>query len=543
MDWRDFFKDSAFYYSAYNIHGINQNFGSLNETIKEFADQSHRDIQQLTSVIQENLSSITLELTLHTKLFRQILEVMKNKTKSEAEEHKNFGLNALKHGWLDDAENDFLESIRINRYDYQVYYLLSKVYAQKGDFNNQGENLKKAYDYSGEDEEFKEYVLLDVVILYLQLGETTIAKSILESISLRGRPTFITCLMRVILDIKINSVSDETYQNIEKAIDFYDSDEPIRIMQVIEALKSFLSDDQAKKVENTLNKNKHAICIKFGLNFLIRIQNLIKIIYHLKEDKEFIKNIVPEEVSQKVFPNFFHLNILMTKLEKAKEKLQNVVLADYDKLLFLATLLQNSEHIYLKFYNLISSYNHEGRSFNSKPFERPFKIDLDFDVGKNDKIILQLKLDSGEYLILTYFKFMIMHDKRNIITYDLYEDFSLIEQEFIKRKQVEFENYEGKNIRKSQTEEITFLLRDIKSGSIISLDKCSSYSAFYGSGNKMTNLLTLFFERAKYINSIITSLKMIEQNTTHINLLMDYFNDTKQENPIHSPNDEIEFID
>lgn len=174
MSWKQFFKDTAFYYTVYNVHKINQGVQGLNDSVREFANQSHRDIQNLTHIIQENLSVITLELTLHTKLFRQILEVLKNKIKVEAEELKQFGLHALKNGWFDDAEKDFLESIKINRYDYQVYYLLSKVASQKQNFDEQGEYLKKAYEYAGEDAVFKEYVLLDIAVLYLQLGEIDI---------------------------------------------------------------------------------------------------------------------------------------------------------------------------------------------------------------------------------------------------------------------------------------------------------------------------------------------------------------------------------
>lgn len=547
MSWKQFFKDTAFYYTVYNVHKINQGVQDLNDSVKEFADQSHRDIQNLTQVIQDNLSAITLELTLHTKLFRQILEVLKNKIKAEAEELKQFGLYALKNGWIEDAEKDFLESIKINRYDYQVYYLLSKVASQKQNFDEQGEYLKKAYEYAGEDAAFKEYVLLDIAVLYLQMGEIEIVKSIIDNIKLRGEQTFVTCMMRIILDIKIKNINDETFINIEKAIDLYESEEPVRIIQAIKALSTLLSTEEQVKVENILNKKKLTICKKFGLNTLTRVENLNKLLTYILKNDNFIKGIVPAIVIQKVFPYYHKLTEIIFKLDLTKNKLQDITINDYEKLSIMPLYLEQIENRIINHYRNLLAQKQED-NFLAKPFDQTLPPELNFNLGSNDKILVQVKLDTGEFLTLSYFKFLIIQDKNSVLTYDLLEDFTNIENDILEKKEFSIDtnqlekvidNFLNKERDRNigTSEKIKFFLRDTQTGKILTINDCSQYSTQFGSRQGFANLFNLLMARTLYNIKYLLMLKMFNISSIQLENILNFYLDIKIED------DNVEFID
>lgn len=560
MNWKQFFKDAAFYYTAYNVHKIRHGVQDLNDSVQEFAEQNHRNILQLTQVVEENLSAITLELTIHTKLFYQILDTLKNKKKVEAEELKSFGLHAFKNGWYDDAESDFLESIKINRYDYQVYYLLSKVEAQRKNFDSQGDYLKKAYDYAGENLEFKEYILLDVAVLYLQLGDIDLVKSLLENKKFAGEQTFVTCMMRIILDIKLNNVTDETLSNIEKAIDLYESEEPVRIIQAIKALASLLSNEQQEKVERILNKKKLTICKKFGLNTLIRIENLYKILTYILRNDNLIKGVVPDVVIQKIFPYYYKLLDIIGKLELTKKKLQDITIDDYEKLSIMPEYLEHIENRILTYYRSLLSDKQEG-TFSEKPFNQTIAPKLNFNVGADDKILVQTQLVTGEYLTLTYFKFLIIQGNDNVITLDLLEDFSHIENDILEEKTLEVDISKIQDIAskilnvledkkvsidKALSSQIKFLLRDNRNGKILTINDSKEYSTEFGSKKMLANMYNLLMSRTLYNIKFLFVLKMFNLSSIQLESLLNFYLDIKanyNDNDVEFLNDEVEFID
>lgn len=554
MSWKQFFKDTAFYNTVYNVHKINQGVQDLNDSVKEFSDQSHRDIQNLTQVIQDNLSAITLELTLHTKLFRQILEVLKNKKKAEAEELKQFGLHALKNGWFEDAEKDFLESIKINRYDYQVYYLLSKVTSQKQNFDEQGEYLKKAYEYAGEDAAFKEYVLLDIAVLYLQLGEIETVKSIIENIKLRGEQTFVTCMMRIILDIKINHVTDETFINIENAIDLYESEEPARIIQAIKALSTLLPIDEQSKVENILNKKKLTICKKFGLNTLTRVENLNKLLTYILSNDNFIKGVVPTTIIQKVFPYYYKLTEVLSKLDLTKAKLHDITINNYEKLSIMPPYLEQIEDRIISDYRNLLAQKQEG-NFLANPFEQTLTPELNFNLGSDDKILVQVKLDTGEFLTLSYFKFLIIPDKNSVITYDLLEDFTNIENDILDKKEFTIDTtqlekaidnflYKERERNIGTSEKIKFFLRDTKTGKILTINDSSQYTTRFGSRDGFANLFNLLMGRTHYNIQYLLMLKMFNVSSIQLENILNFYLDIKvEDDTVEFIDDDVEFLD
>lgn len=595
MHWKQFFKDAAFYFTVYNTYRIREGVDNLNDAIRFFTEQSHSDIKNLTAIVAERLDRVTDELVLHTKILTQIRTAIENPKATEAREQKKFGLRALKNGWLDDAEKDFLESIRINRYDCEVYYLLSKISSQRGNIDMQGEYLKKAYDYAGEEEAFKEYILLDIAGLHLQLGETDVVKSIIENMSLRGEPSFVTSMMRVLLYIKLHHYTDETFENIEKAIDLYESTEPIKIMQAIEALSSLMPSEQSVKVKNILNKKQLTICKKSGLNALVYVENLKKLLYYIQKNDSFMK-VVPPIVIQIVFPYYYKLDLLLSKLELAKSKLQSIVIVDYEKLLVIPQYLKNAEDTILKYYKSVLDYSHLQVAYNERPFEQQDAPILNFNIGNNDKILFQVKLDTGEYLMLTFFKFLIIYsDKETVAQFDLLDEFTEVADRRLETSVIAVNvktkvehlvneikrqgivngvlnnlNSVGSHLIShtssaaiTQTQavlpnystKIKFFLRDTRTDQLLTINDNSSFSdKYYTKDDGLTNSYNILMTRTNYNIKYLLMLEMFNHAAIMIETTLNFFLDINaddnaiefiddNDNYPNSNNDEVEFLD
>ena len=252
MNWAQFIRDSATVATSYNTFQTSKKLDSLNDALDDFKNQTSAELGRLTDTIQKGFSMLSMELAVQSKIFKHILNVLKEKRKTEAEELKNFGLKALRNGWINDAIEDFNKSIELNRYDYQVYYLLSKCYFLQDDIIKQTHFLQMSFQYSAEDSLFRQYVGLDIVGQLIKDKKFDEAKEVVAYLEgLLDGDINITPLLMCKLYIAIFSgvINDSTLDIIDKAIDNYEGDEPSRIIMVISALSNFV--DSQKKLLNT----------------------------------------------------------------------------------------------------------------------------------------------------------------------------------------------------------------------------------------------------------------------------------------------------
>jgi hypothetical protein len=120
MNWSQYIRDAATISTAYNTFQTGKKLDALNENLNDFKEKTNAELERLTATLQQGFSILSMELAIQSQIFRNVLNVLKEKRKTEAEELKNFGLKALRNGWIEDAIEDFNKSLEQNRYDYQV---------------------------------------------------------------------------------------------------------------------------------------------------------------------------------------------------------------------------------------------------------------------------------------------------------------------------------------------------------------------------------------------------------------------------------------
>ena len=228
MNWSQFLRDSALGATAYYSFSAAKGIESLNNKFEEYQKQSAAQIENLRSDINNGFARISLELAVQSEVFKNVLEVLKNKRKTEAEELKQFGITALRNNWIDDAIKDFDKSLEINRYDYQVYYLLAKCHLFKGNEELKNKNLELAYHYSFEDPDFRLYVILDIVASLAIDGDFDEAKRVIafaeetiESKKEKKIDRSPLLLAKIYIAFLSHDVNDSTLDNISQVLESY----------------------------------------------------------------------------------------------------------------------------------------------------------------------------------------------------------------------------------------------------------------------------------------------------------------------------------
>jgi hypothetical protein len=507
MNWSQFIRDAATVATAYNTYQTSKKLDTLNESLDDFKNQTSGELSKLTATMQKGFSMLSMELAVQSQIFKNILNVLKEKRKTEAEELKNFGLKALRNGWIPDAIDDFNKSIELNRYDYQVYYLLSKCYFLQDDTEKQDHYLQMAFQYSSEDSMFRQYVGLDIVGQLVKEKKFDEAKDVVQYLEglLDGDIELTPLLMcKLYIDIFSGIVNDRTLEIIDKAIDNYEGDEPSRIITVIKALSHFVNDQQKSLIENKLNLKKFAITKKYGSNVVTYLDNIEKILtfIYINAESSSILKIAPDAVIQRYFPLYKSAPKIIDRIREFKNRISNVTIDDYDKFNFVSPLLKQVEEGILSDVSKVYKKSEDG-NFNSNPFQQSFQPELNFNVGQGDKILVQCKLSNNELITLTYFKLIIIDKNKNTFNYDLLDDFLNVDKDEIRIDEVKASD--------KQTDQITFYLRDKLSDKILLFSSSSYFTESYGSRDKYANILNLLWSRA--INNILIYLNFRSFNS------------------------------
>jgi hypothetical protein len=216
--------------------------------------------------------------------------------------------------------------------------------------------------------------------------------------------------------------------------------------------------------------------------------------------------LAPKSVIKRYFPLFDDVPGIVDRIRDFKKQISTITIDDYEKFQFIAPLIKQAENSILNDVRKVYTKNEEG-NFNSNPFEQNFTPELDFEVGKEDKILVQCKLNEKELITLTYFQLIIVDKDKNVFNYDLIDDFLNVKKDEIRTDEIKAGN--------RLTDKITFYLRDELSDKILLFSSSSYYTESFGSNEKYANILNLLWSRA--VNNILIYLNF---NNFNNNLLL-----------------------
>ena len=427
MDWVQFLRDAALGNASYHSFRASKGIESLNNAFEEYQKRSESQLARISSDVKRGFLTMCMELAIQSETFKNIETVLKNKRKAEAEELKEFGIKALRNDWIEDAIEDFDKSIEINRYDYQVYYLLAKCYYLLGDKGRQEKNIELAYHYSIEDKPFRMYIALDIVASLVNEKNYPEARRVLEIAEQDADNENVDHsplnLARIYIDIFSQSVNEETMDAISRSLENYQGEDPGKIITTILALSQQCDQQTQIKIQNLFNLKKLSLTKYYWGKVLTYLNNISKF---LNINTLAINNTapyawVPEAVREKFFPYGSSINELRQRLNKIIASPPSPVIDKFEEYIFLTSSLSELERTIISDYIDFLREKEDRVKYFTRRFGDPV---LKIDVGQKDRILYQVELEEpkGAFITLTYFKIIIIDENRRVYTYDIIDD-------------------------------------------------------------------------------------------------------------------------
>ena len=514
MNWTQFLRDAALGTTAYMSMKTAKGIESLNAAFGEYQKRSEAQLESIRADIKRGFASMSLELAVHSEIFKNILNVLQNKRKTEAEELKQFGLTALRNDWIDDAIRDFDKSLEINRYDYQVYYLLAKCYYFKGDAELQNKNLELAYHYAAEDASFRLYIALDIVASLVEEQKYDEAKHVIGIVEdtigedVDNSPLL---LAKIYIDVCTSSVDNSTLNAISQALENYQGDDPSKIMTIILALSQQCNNETRARIENLFNLKKLQITQKYGKKVVTYFSNIGKFLA-FTEQVGSVTNAnltsAPAAVKKRFFPAYSSISDLRKRIQSIIDDKSALSVEQFDKFVFLMPALYSLENSIIEDVRWANEPAPPFSSFNKNPYTQISEPNLNFKVDSNDKILLQLEL-GGALLTLTIFKLIIVDSDKKTYQYDIYDDYlNLPIQELNRAPRLGLDE-----------EPISFYIRDRISDKVIQVATSKQCSSTYSINDSRANYLDLFTQRA---TSLLRGYLSMSLFNGHLELLSAY---------------------
>jgi tetratricopeptide (TPR) repeat protein len=150
-------------------------------------ERVEQGVYELKAAFEWGISEVVWQIEQNREVLRNILEVLMAPLDTQAKERRKRAEEAYANGWIDDAEEEFLESERLNKFDFSIHISLGMIYLfAKIDKNKALSYFEKAIKYAGPKSAYHtSYALLHKALIKFDLGEIEHAEILTdEAISL-----------------------------------------------------------------------------------------------------------------------------------------------------------------------------------------------------------------------------------------------------------------------------------------------------------------------------------------------------------------------
>lgn len=290
-------------------------------------------IYELKSAFEWGISEVVWQIEQNREVLKSILEVLMAPLDTQAKERRKRAEEAFANGWIDDAEEEFLESEQLNKFDFSIHISLGIIYLfSKIDKMKALSYFEKAIKYAKPKSAYHtSYALLYKSLIKFDFGEVKDAeKFTTEAIGLS--PDFAEALYQnAQYNAQLMNI-DKSISNLEKAIkkDKYyclkaHKDplfDPIRaqVNQLFEKLRGDEKEKTLKSYDSLSTKHD-----KLDPIFLdISHERFTDISAFFEEIDEIDKQLseLRERISRDSYYDFLDINyIFVPKLQKNQERL------------------------------------------------------------------------------------------------------------------------------------------------------------------------------------------------------------------------------
>ncbi|MHB8335788.1 MAG: tetratricopeptide repeat protein [Ignavibacteriaceae bacterium] len=169
-------------------------------------------IYDLKSTFEWGISEVVWQLEQNRKVLKDILEILMAPLDTQAKERKKRAIEAYSNDWIDDAEEEFIESEKLNKYDFSIHISLGMIYLfKKIDKNKSLNYFSKAIKYARpKSTYYTSYSLLYYSLIKFDIGEIKEAEESTQEV-INLTPDFLEAYYQ-------NAQYNSQLGNIEKAI-------------------------------------------------------------------------------------------------------------------------------------------------------------------------------------------------------------------------------------------------------------------------------------------------------------------------------------
>ena len=148
----------------------------INEGIDKVAygiERIEEGIYGLQAAFEWGISEVVWQIEQNRKVLKSILEVLMAPLDTQAKERRKRAENAYSNGWINDAEEEFLEAEKLNRYDFAIHISLGMIYLfRKIDKEKALEYFEKAIKYARPESNYHtSYALLYKGVIMRDYGQ------------------------------------------------------------------------------------------------------------------------------------------------------------------------------------------------------------------------------------------------------------------------------------------------------------------------------------------------------------------------------------
>lgn len=112
-------------------------------------DRIEQGIESLQATFEWGISEVVWQIEQNREVLQNILKVLMNPLDTQAKERRKRAEEAYSYGWIDDAEEEFLASEKLNKFDFAIHISLGMIYLfHKVDKNKALECFEKAIKYA-----------------------------------------------------------------------------------------------------------------------------------------------------------------------------------------------------------------------------------------------------------------------------------------------------------------------------------------------------------------------------------------------------------
>jgi len=248
-------------------------------------ERVEQGIFELKSSFEWGISEVVWQIEQNRAVLRDILEVLMAPLDTQAKERRKRAEDAYANGWIEDAEEEFLESEKLNKFDFSIHISLGMIYLFKiVDKEKALSYFEKAIKYSKPKSAFHaSYALLHKALIHYDMGNTQEAeKASYEAITLS--PNFTEAFYQNAQYNAQLKKKDNSLSYLEKAI-------KIDKLYCLKANTDQMFDPIRKEVnilfEKIRNKEKD-ICSENIINIRKIQNNISAIVKPLMEEEDAI---------------------------------------------------------------------------------------------------------------------------------------------------------------------------------------------------------------------------------------------------------------